>query len=212
MSKLVINEPDPKSGFQDGELSDAYLMYVCLQKPNKDQEGNQKYELKAVVDEDTADAFEAKFKQNKVYKIATEEFENVFKVAAPFPEQKKQFYVRFSMPYLDGDEPVAYDAFKRPKAYVPTEQAGVVEDITKTKLIGNGSLGTINFYITEHKGKYFPKMRGVLVNELIEFEARSGNSGSPFGVVKGADSPFGATEAGAEKQDAPPLIEETPKF
>lgn len=215
MSELIIKDPD-SSGFHEGLLSGAHFMYVCLQKPNKDQEGNQKYELKAVIDKATSKEFKKHFKQNKVYDIDTAEFKNVFKVDAPFPDQDEQYYVRFSMPATTEDgQPLEYGAFKRPKAYVPTGQVGVVEDITRTKLIGNGSTGDVSFYITEHKGKQFPKMRGILIDNLVEFAGRSGG-GSPFGTVKGDDSPFGttesATDADAEKESAPALIEENEKF
>jgi len=220
MSELIFESTD-EDGYEEGFINNVYFYYTSLKKAYLDKEsGKNKFEAKIVLDEETANKYlelmkdTFKQKQNKVYDVANEDFEKQFKTAPPFPEQSHQFYIRMSV-VDEGKEgkPLAYDEFKRPKVYVPTDEEGVIEDITMKKNIGNGSMGDLRFYMTPYKGKKFPKLKEIFVRDLIEY-AGGGSGGSAFGTVKGGqeESPSSFGSVTKEGREAAPEASENPEF
>lgn len=193
MSKIVFNDEGTK-----GQIQDVTLCYLKLQSGDyKYQSTTEKeYSVVCVVDKTTAKTFKKAFTKNGFKEIDTEDFEDKYKIAPPLPGKEEQFIItmktnvgmKSDLPkynLFEGD-PVPYEWTSRPKVYVPIE--GGVKDITMTTLVSNGSIGTVAFDITENSYGRFPKLSGILVTNLIEYEQKGG-SGCDFGEVVGGYNP-----------------------
>jgi hypothetical protein len=77
---------------------------------------------------------------------------------------------------------IPYEWNSRPKVFVPVD--GGVEDVTLTVLVANGSKGDVAFSVNTNDFGTFPQLTGILVKDLIEYEAQGGNT-SAFGAVVG---------------------------
>lgn len=214
MSKFEINE-DGKSGF----LHDVVFLYTKFQKPvlKYQSQTEHEYSVDVVMDEDSADEWAEAFKKNPVKAVKTADFEGTYKCEAPF-DGKKQYIVKlraqaqFKNDILDkttqgvrfrAGEYVPYEWDNRPKVYIPATNG--VEDVTATNLVGNGSKGKVAFNITENDFGKFPKITGILVEEMVEFEASGGGSGSAFGAVEGGfKAPEFSPEEIAEEAEEKP--------
>jgi len=209
MSKLELNEANEKN-FQEGFLRDAYFLYASIKEPRLKYKSNTEYvlELQACIDEDTADAWEEIFKANKVHKFTKEKFEETFKCDAPF-DAKKQYVVKFTVDYKGEDMPeLAHNAYKRTKVWEKTA-AGKMKDITLEKLVGNGTLGDVSFYISRPKeGGAYPKMTGLLVKDLVEYVDNGGAGGCAFGETEEAPTPFTEDEAEEQAPDTSEFTED----
>lgn len=165
------------------------LVYVQVQKATKcfvETKGSE-WKASIVVDEDTADAWDEAFPKQSAKQVKTAEFKNVYKIDAPYPEQKKQYIitVRKNTVLSNGEPvPVKYT----PKVY--QKKGNVLVDITQSVLPANGSEGQISLEVYEGKMGTFARLKNVLVTELIEYEGLTGGaeSGSEFGIpVAGAE-------------------------
>ena len=210
MSELII---DGSGKVPQAQVKGAYFMYTQIQnhtkkyKDDTDEDFIPNYETQMVTDKATAKAFKAAFSKNEYKKYANAEFKERFKCDAPFPEQDEQYVIRVKQPAYRGEdgkaankfgEKVPYDDYKRPKVYLACA-GGLVSDITMDKLVGNGSFGDAAFYVTSFKTRKFPRLRGILVNDLVEYG------------TKVADTPFGdllETPVTAPPKEHPPEPEE----
>lgn len=207
MSKFILNEKTDK-GFQDGFINDVTFVYVCIQeaKSKFGKKNEFEYSVGLVVDEDTYDIFADKYPKNVSNKsvIKTEDFKERYGIDPVYPNEKKQYVIQLKAPHTDnkGVE-IAYEAFKRPKVYVPSGE-GRVSDITMDKLVANGSKGHINFWVS-HSDEFgdFPKLKDILVTELIVF-VRQASTQSAFGKIDNSSAPETAFDK-QEKEDAPDL-------
>ena len=204
MSKFVLNEA-ADNGFQDGYIDDVTFLYVCIQDAKTKFKSDEKeYSVKCVVDEDTYDAFAEAFPKNVSTKgaIKTAEFESTYGIDAPFPDAKKQYTINVKMQHADQNGvPHPDGSFKRPKVLVPVEDG--VKDITKEMLIGNGSKGNVDFWVSSSDYGSFPKLTNICVTDLIEYERKEGTGGGKgstrYGkIVNQEDSSDRSTEAKEE--------------
>lgn len=159
------------------------LVYVQVQKPTKcfvESKGSE-WKASIVVDEDTADTWDESFPKQSAKQVKTAEFKNIYKIDAPYPEQKKQYIITVRKnTALANAEPVP--AKYTPKVY--QQKGKVLVDITQSVLPANGSEGQISLEVYEGKMGTFARLKNVLVTELIEYEGSSGGaaSGSEFGI------------------------------
>lgn len=189
MSRLEINTDGTK-----GKLFDVTFGFVKLQsgafKYQSDTE--LEYTIDCVVDKTTAKAYKKAFPKNGYKEVETKEFKNIYKVAAPFPEEDEQYIIKLkSNANLKKDIPKAglvagdlipYEWKTRPKVFVPVD--GGVKDITMSVLVSNGSTGDVSFNINTYDGfGTFPQLSGILVKNLIEYIPKT--SVSDFGEVVG---------------------------
>jgi len=189
MSKLEINADGTK-----GKLFDVTFGFVKLQSGafKYQSKTELEYTIDCVVDKTTAKAYKKEFPKNGYKEIETKEFENIYKVEAPFPKEDEQYIIKLranvsikkDIPKagLVAGDLIPYEWNTRPKVFIPVD--GGVQDITMSVLVANGSTGDVSFNINTYEGfGTFPQLSGILVKNLIEYIPKT--SGSDFGDVVG---------------------------
>lgn len=220
MSKFTLNEKSD-NGFQDAFIDDVTFLYVCINTAKKKFQSEEKeYSVKCVVDEDTYDAFAEAFPKNVSPKniVKTSEFESTYKIEAPFPDEKKQYLINIKMQHADvNGVPHPDSSFKRPKVLInDVENEGQVRDVTLETLVGNGSKGSVDFWISSSKYGQFPKLTNIFVSDLVEYEGNADSGGGAartrHGVVSNAQVDTGASDFSEQAKEDPAPIAETDEF
>lgn len=162
----------------------------------------QEYKCGIVVDEDTADAFEEIYPKQAAKKVKVVDFEEVYKCNVPsWAEGEKNVYVitlRKNAKLANG-EPVP-DKYK-PHVFEQTvSDKGVVTrtDVTLTKLVANGSVGSISIDHWESEHGNVARLKNILVTDFIEYEKQEGSN-------------YEAGNEFDEEQEAPKPVQKTVK-
>ena len=157
------------------------LTFVQLDSPKACFEASKGKEFKSsiVISEDDADAWDEEYPKQSAKTVKTSDFEGIYKIPAPFPEQRKQHIVtlRRNTHLANGEElPAKY----QPK--VLHKQGNTLVDVTTSVLPANGSVGAMSVDVWESP-KYgnLARLKNVLVTEMIEYtRTDSGEPGSEF--------------------------------
>ena len=179
MSKPILN-------LENNLLENVTLFYGKIKTPSlKYQSQTEKeFSITAIVDKQTAKAFGKQFPKQKPKEIDNDEFNERYGEQYAIDGQDEQFLITLkkAATYKDKetgaikDIPDAY----RPRVFID-DGNGELEDITFTKLIGNGSKGIIQFEVTENSYGTFAKLLAVKVDELVEVQ--QGDSVGKFNVL-----------------------------
>lgn len=157
------------------------LVFVQVDKavPCYDKEKGKEFKAGVVVDEDTADAFAELFSKQPARKVKRSEFESIYKVEPPEGTEKNLYVITLKKnENLANGNPVP-DLY-RPKVFLQTTKGR--DEITTSKLVGNGSYGTLSIDRYDNEYGSSARLQNVLVTDLVEYE-RSSNvyqSGSEF--------------------------------
>jgi len=119
------------------------LVFVQVDKavPCYDKEKGKEFKAGVVVDEDTADAFAEIFSKQPARKVKRSEFESIYKVEPPEGTEKNLYVITLKKnEKLSNGNPVP-DLY-RPKVFLQTPKGR--DEITTSKLVGNGSYGTLS--------------------------------------------------------------------
>lgn len=171
------------------------LLYVCIQQPTKKYESDEtEWKVSLVVDKKQAKEWNKRFSKQKAKEIDNAEFESIYKIATPFPEQDEQYVIKISQNTHTADGKAMY----QPKVYQDIGSNNVVE-ITNTKLVGNGSKGSVCYTVVENKFGTFAKLNALLVTDLIEYQKTGSN---PFGKHVVTGSVVNKESVAPTKQDA----------
>lgn len=157
------------------------LLYVCIQQPTKKYESDEtEWKVSLVVDKKQAKEWNKRFSKQKAKEIDNAEFESIYKIAPPVVEQDEQYVIKISQNTHTSDGKEMY----QPKVYEDIGANNVI-DITNTKLVGNGSKGSVCYTVVENKFGTFAKLNALLVTDLIEYQKTGSN---PFGkhIVTGS--------------------------
>ena len=186
------------------------LVFVQLDKavPCYEKEKGKEWKAGVVVDEDTADAFAEIFSKQPARKVKRSEFESIYKVEPPEGTEKNLYVITLKKnENLANGNPVP-DLY-RPKVFLQTTKGR--DEITTSKLVGNGSYGTLSIDRYDNEYGSSARLQNVLVTELVEYERSSSvyQSGSEFdddnaddGDGKNVKVP--ASAKGKPKADAKP--------
>lgn len=204
-------------------LKDVVLAYVKVQQPAQkyETEGpqNTEWTVDCVISEKEAKAWKKQFKKQPPKEFTNKEFKETFKIDPPYPDQDEQFVVKIKKDTHYKDKETGrlkpFDPKYRVKVFEKIgEKDGkpLLADITKKKLVSNGSIGCVMYDVISNKFGTFAKLKAVRVDELIEYQA--GDSVDELGEVvdaedysvdesqdTGGDEDFGA-DAG-DDDDAP---------
>ena len=175
------------------ETVNGTLLYVCIQQPTKKYESDEtEWKVSLVVDKKTAKEWNKRFSKQKAKEIDNAEFESIYKIQPPVDGQDEQYIIKISQNTHTSDGKEMY----QPRVYEDIGGNNVV-DVTDTKLVGNGSKGSVSYSVVENKFGTFAKLDALLVTDLIEYQKAGGN---PFGknVVTGS---VVKKESVAPKQD-----------
>jgi len=163
-------------------LKDVVFAYTKLAVPNQkyQTEGkeNTEWTVDCIVSEKDAKAWKKKFKKQPPKEFENDEFEKIFKIKPPFPDQEEQFVVKLKknthFKDRDSGEMVPFDKKMRPKVLekIGTSDSGkpLLQDVTHTKLVSNGSKGVAQYDEITNDFGTFAKLKNIRVDELIEYK------------------------------------------
>ena len=157
------------------------LVYTNLQNPIETYEKDGfEYIVQLVVSEKIAKAFKRKFKKQAPREIPTEEFKDIYKCDPPYPDQEEQYVIKMRQlsEYVDKKtgKKTPITERMRIRGLLNTGRKNkqgkpILEDITDTKLIGNGSVGVVMFRELSNKFGTFAKPQAVRVDELVDYDS-----------------------------------------
>lgn len=161
---------DKKSGYEEGRIEGVMFVYTAIQQPKKKFESEAtEWSVNVFLSKDQAAEIKAKFPRKGDAKVTpTDEFKEKFGIEPLYPEEALQYSYRLSRntTYATGEE-------------VPKEKAprvilrgpnGVNYNITDKVLVGNGSKGDIVYYVSDTKMGRFPKLKDIIVTDLVKYE------------------------------------------
>ncbi|QDP60408.1 MAG: hypothetical protein GOVbin1096_36 [Prokaryotic dsDNA virus sp.] len=179
-------------------LKDVVLAYVKIQQPAQkyETEGaqNTEWTVDCIIDEKTAKRWKKEFKKQPPKEFDNKEFKEVFKIDPPYPEQEEQYVVKLKKDTHYKDKETGrlkqFDPKYRVKVYekigLSEDGKPLLKDITKLKLVSNGSTGVVMYDVITNKFGTFAKLKAVRVDNLIEYQAA--DSVDELGeVVEGGD-------------------------
>ena len=169
------------------------LVYVQLQesvkaynKPPAPPKPNEWKASVVITDEDELDALEAYAKtldtMLSIKKVKSADFEEIYHVAPPADAGKNVWVLTLRKSVELGKTGKPVPDLYRPKVF---QKMGMkIVDITQSKLVGNGSMGTISVdKFDRTSGGSSLYLKNVLVTELVEYTKPEGSnyeSGSEF--------------------------------
>ncbi len=189
---------------QDGDsvkVSNVMFLYTQFQKPAHSAKYNKtSWQVSFAMSREAAVIWHKAFPNQKVTAYDIQAFKDKFHVDA---DGDKLCVVQLSQDAkLKDGRDVEYSWTMRPKVYSPSPNG--VEDITMTKLVGNGSMGIMAAKsITSMQGTN-AKPEAILVEELIEYKKQSA---TPFGDAAPAQP---ATPFGQPSQAQPQQVSQEP--
>lgn len=169
------------------------LVYVQLQeavkgysKPPAPPKPNEWKASVVITDEDQLDALEAYAKtldtMLSIKKVKSAEFEEIYHVAPPADAGKNVWVLTLRKSVELGKTGKPVPELYRPKVF--QKMGSKIVDITQSKLVGNGSIGTISIdKFDRTSGGSSLYLKNVLVTDLVEYTKPEGSnyeSGSEF--------------------------------
>ena len=155
-------------------LENVTLFYTKIKTPSlKYQSQNEReFAVTAHVDKATRNAWNKQFPKQKAKEVEYDDFVEKFGKEYAIGDEE-QYLITLKKPaqYKDkttGELKEIPDAY-RPRAFLD-DGNGELEDITFTKLIGNGSKGVIQYEVNENSYGTFAKLLAVKVDELVVVE------------------------------------------
>ena len=159
----------------------AVFAYTKIQEPAfKYQSTTEKeFSIDLIVDKATAKAFGKQFPKQKGKTVDNDDFEEIYKMPPPFPDQDEQYVLKLKRPaqYKDG-KPL-------PESYWPKvmqKKNGKAVPIPREVLVGNGSTGKVSYDVNENDYGTFAKLKNVLVEDLKEYKKSGGTGADDFGL------------------------------
>jgi len=182
-------------------LKDVVFVYVALQSPKKGyQTDDLEYSVSGVLSKEAAKLWNKSFNKQKARETDTSDFESVYKIAPPYPDQDEQYVITLKVKthYKDGNK---VPEEKLPKVFEKLSN-GKLKDIRKIKLIANGSEGVIEYGEADNDYGHFAQLKNVRIDKLIEYFAAGGTE---LGDVVGDDddSSLGQEDLSNDEQEAP---------
>lgn len=161
---------------QYGFVEGTFVYAKVGQPDTKYQSTEKEWSIEVIVDEDTADEWNEKFKKQPAKKIKASDFEAKYKIALPeaLKGEKNVFGIKLKRQATNDGVPVE-DNF-RPKVYVDMNGGERVE-IGQSRLISNGSFGKVSYYISTNDFGTFARLQDVLMEEdnFKEYESSGSN-------------------------------------
>ena len=155
--------------------------YAKIQEPAfKYQSTTEKeFSIDIIVDKETAKAFGKQFPKQKGKRVDNDDFEEIYKMPPPFPDQDEQYVLKLKRPaqYKDG-KPL-------PESYWPKvmqKKGGKAVQIPREVLVGNGSTGKVSYDVNENDFGTFAKLKNILVEDLKEYKKTGGSGADDFGL------------------------------
>lgn len=163
------------------------ILYAAIQEPkNKYKSEDTEWSVQVAVDKETAKAWKKAYKKQPVKEFDRDEFMTQFKLTELHSsyDDVDEFYVvtlkrGTKMKDKKTGEMVPVPDNIGPKVLL--RKGSIQEDITKTKLVANGSLGVVSIFHKE-SSEFGDSagLKNILITDLIEY-VKSGAAGDEFG-------------------------------
>lgn len=180
-------------------LNNVIFAYTKLNKPvTKYQSTDKEFTVDCIVDKATAKAWAKQYPKQKPKQIDTAEFEGIFKIPAPYPEQDEQFVIKMKRPaqYKDGKPlPEEYE----PKVLVK-QPNGKLKNVAKTVIVANGSKGVVEYDEISNDYGTFSRLKNIRVDDLIQYQSATS---SELGDIDEDDEVSSGTSLGNLEEDEP---------
>ena len=187
------------------------LFYVKLQKPSLKYQSqtDKEFSVTVQVDKATKTLWNKTFQQQKCKELEHDDFCEKYGVEYAIGNEE-QYLLTLKKPanYKDKetgqlkDIPDAY----RPRALID-DGNGELEDVTFTKLIGNGSKGVVQYEVNSNDYGTFAKLLAIRVDELVVVE--QGDSAGKFNVLGKVKSLAENPNANSKAQETPVVAEDS---
>lgn len=170
-----------------GTLNNVVFGYVKIQQPDFKYGSNteKEFTVDCTVSKADAKAWNKQFPKQKAKEIDNDDYEKIFKIAPPFADQDEQFVIKLKKPAQykkDGETHLVPDQY-RPRVFEKGEDGKLV-DITKAKLVSNGSKGAVSYEENTNDYGTFARLKAIRVDDLIEYkQASKGSSFDELGEV-----------------------------
>lgn len=155
----------------------VYCM-VDTPRPCFEKDKGEEWKCGIVVDEDTADAFNEIYPKQPAKKVKAVNFEETYNCELPEGSGKNVYVITLRKnSKLANGEPVP-DKYKPHVLEQTVSDKGVITrtDVTLTKLVANGSKGTISIDHWENDYGNTARLKNILVTDFIEYERPEGNN------------------------------------
>lgn len=133
----------------------------------------KEYSVDCVVDKATAKAWNKQFPKQKAKEVDAADFEKIFKIAPPYVGDEV-YVIKLKKPAQYKDGTPLPDAL-RPRVFEKGVNGKLV-DITKDKLVSNGSKGVASYDENTNDFGTFARLKAIRVDELIEYKKVGGNA------------------------------------
>lgn len=176
-------------------LNGVTFLYTNIQIPKKKYQSEAtEWSVQCVVTKETAKAWNKRFKKQQAKVYDNDEFKEKFDIDVPFPKQEEQYVIKLSRDthFKSGE---ALDPKYAPKVFQAIAK-GKVKNITKEKLVSNGSTGQAAYDVVENDFGTFAKLNSINIEKLIEYVPQGGN---PFGEEVESDEEVKQQAAFEEK-------------
>lgn len=176
--------------------------YTKIQQPalKYQSQTEKEFVVDIHVDKATAKAFKKEFPKQGYKEVEYNEFAEKFGAENAIGDEE-QFFIKLKKPanYIDKKTKELTDVadIYRPRVFLDDGE-GNLEDVTFTKLVGNGSKGVVQYELYESSFGVSAKLLAIKVDSLIEYESKGGDETSRFSAL------------GNVKQVAKPVKQETP--
>lgn len=170
-----------------GTLNNVVFGYVKIQQADFKYGSNteKEFTVDCTVSKADAKAWNKAYPKQKAKEIDNEDYKNIFKIDPPFANQDEQYVIKLKKPAQykkDGETHLIPDQY-RPRVFEKGADGKLV-DITKDKLVSNGSKGAVSYEENTNDFGTFAKLKAIRVDELIEYKkASKGASYDELGEV-----------------------------
>lgn len=200
-----------------GTLNNVVFGYVKIQQADFKYGSNtdKEFSVDCTVSKADAKAWNKAFPKQKAKEIDNDDYEKIFKIKPPFADQDEQFVIKLKKPAQykkDGETHPIPDQY-RPRVF-EVGNDGKLVDITKDKLVSNGSKGAVSYEENTNDFGTFARLKAIRVDDLIEYkQASKGASYDELGEVSSlandfSDVPEREMSEAQQKSSARPVKEE----
>ena len=160
-----------------GTINNCVFGYVKIQQADFKYGSNtdKEYTVDCTVSKADAKAWNKAFPKQKAKEIDNEDYTKIFKIDPPFADQDEQYVIKLKKPAQfkkDGEVHPIPDQY-RPRVFEKGDDGKLV-DITKDKLVANGSKGVASYEENTNDYGTFARLKAIRVDDLVEYKKASG--------------------------------------
>ena len=159
-----------------GTINNVVFGYTKIQQADFKYGSNtdKEFTVDCIVDKATAKTWNKQFPKQKAKEIDNDDFKRIFKIDPPF-ESDEQYVIKLkkAAQYNKDGVSVQIPDQYRPRVFEKGADGKLI-DITKDKLVSNGSKGVASYEENTNEFGTFAKLKAIRVDDLIEYKKAGG--------------------------------------